>query len=109
MADGSFGERDIFIDLTVTGARVIKDATKGEFVKIGGIRINGTTGAGAGDITFRKESAGGPIVFQALGTASTIFDGTFALPVGSILQKGLYMDALGTAWTAGSQMIIYTN
>lgn len=106
MADGSYGERSIFIDLTVTGARVIKDATKNEFVKISSIHIYGVTGAGSGAIVLHKESASGPTIFQIspANGATVSIEKEFSEKVP--IHKGLYMDALGTAWTAGASMQI---
>ncbi len=109
MADGAFGERDIFIDLnSPITARVIRDATKGEFVKITAIHIYGTSGAGAGAIVLRKESATGPIIFQVApaNSAAVVVDKEFSEKVP--IHKGLYMDAVATAWLAGSSMEIYT-
>lgn len=103
MADGGYGERDIYIDLTVTGARVIRD----ECVFIDSVTINGVSGAGAGDIVLRKQSASGPIVHKTLGPGGTAFDGIAGPPL-NIEANRLYMDALANAWAAGSFMIIHT-
>jgi hypothetical protein len=109
MADGSKGERDIVIDLTVTGARVIRDATKNEMVKLMGITIAGTSGAAAGSIVLRKESASGSIEFQYTDpTAATLADYSKAFTDPQPIFKGLYMDDQGTAWAAGSVMIVHT-
>lgn len=109
MADGNYGERSIFIDLTVVGAaRVIKDALKGEFVKISAIHIQGVSGAANGLIRLRKESAAGPIIFQFQpGNAQVVVEDreySEKVPV----HKGLYLDDPVTAWAAGSSMQIDT-
>lgn len=108
MADGAYGERDIVIDLTVTGARVIRDALKNELVKIKKIVVSGKAGGANGPITLRKESASGSIEWSCAGTTGVEYniDAPFTKP--SPTFKGLYMDSQGTAWTAGSLMIIYT-
>lgn len=109
MADGSYGERDIVIDLTVTGARVIRDATKNEMVKLMGVTIAGTSGAAAGTIVLRKESASGSIEFQyADPTAATLANYTKEFTEPQPVFKGLYMDDQGTAWAAGAKLIIHT-
>lgn len=107
MADGAYGAREIYIDLNIGGARVIRDPlAEGRFVKIRGFRINGTSGAAQGDIVLRGDSASGPIVFKEIAAPGTPFDGGFT-PL-RIRTFGLYMDALG-AWVAGSSLIIYTD
>lgn len=106
MADGNFGERDIDIDLTATGARVIRDFAKGEFVKIVGITINGTAGATAGPIVLRKEAANGPIVYSCDGKATQTYVVNDQLYTS--IHRGLYMDTQTNAWAAGSHMIIHT-
>lgn len=107
MADGPYGAREIYIDLTSAGARVIRDVlAEGRYVKIMGVRINGTSGAGAGDIVLRDGSVSGNIVFKEIAPGGTPFDGTMT-PV-RIRCHGLYMDALANPWAAGSYMIIYT-
>ena len=104
MADGPTGAREIFIDLTVVGARTIRDATNG--VRIAEIRINGTAGAGAGDIVLRTDlAATGGEVFKLLAN-NDAHDGTFAAH--RMWTRGLFMDALATAWLAGATMIIVT-
>lgn len=111
MADGPFGARDILINLNAPiTARIIRTAEAGDitrFVKINGIRINGVAGAGTGDIVLRAESATGPIVFKLLAPNGSAHDGTFFVP-GNPVIKGLYMDAVGTAWVDGAVMIIHT-
>jgi len=104
MADGSYGKREIYIDLTVAGARVIQPATVQ--LKITSIRIKGTS---AGDIILREDLAStGPIVFK-LGVAAGAVDGTinFGEGKGARIVRGLFMDALAGAWAAGDHMIIY--
>lgn len=109
MADSGFGERDIYIDLTIAGARVIRDAADNALVKIKSIRINGTAGAGGpGDIILRKESASGGIEFKAIAATGSTFDGETIFDTPAPVFKGLYMDALTNAWQAGSFMMIYT-
>lgn len=108
MPDGSFGARDIFLDLNATpAARVIRDATKNHWVKIRGIRINGVAGASAGDIILHGEGAAGPTIFTLLAAASSPHDGTFFVH-GNPIIKGLYMESVGTAWLAGATMVIHT-
>lgn len=109
MADGSFGEREIFIDLTIApAARIIRDAAvEGRAVHIDSIRINGTANAaGAGDIILRKQSATGPVVFKLNAPTASAHDGT--MTPNSFTFAGLYMDSVVNAWQAGSHMIIYT-
>jgi len=105
MADGALGSRQIFIDLTVVGARTIRDATNG--VKIGEIRIQGTAGAGTSDIILREDVATtGGIVFKLAAAAGSDHDGTFSAD--RMWTRGLFMDLIGSAWVAGSHMIIVT-
>lgn len=112
MADGNYGERIIYIDLTVTGARIIR-AYPVNWVKINAIRINGVAGAGgSGTITLRQEGASGAIIFQEAAPAGQSFDGTMVQSTWPPVVNGLYMDDPGTAWqTVGgvaSHMMIYT-
>jgi hypothetical protein len=106
VADGPYGARDIFIDLTLVGPRVIRDVLKWEQARVVGLTIKGTTGAGAGNIVLRSDSASGNIVYDQPAPGGTSFDGDPA-PF-EIMAQGLYMDALANAWTAGSLMIIHT-
>jgi hypothetical protein len=108
MADSAYGERDLYIDLTITGARVLRDATGNNWVKIKAIDINGTAGAASGDIILRHDSASGPIVFKHLAPAGSIHDGSETFYGSAMIFLGLYMDDPGTAWGAGSFMIIHT-
>lgn len=109
MADGNFGQRDIHLDLTSTGARVIRDALLGMRVKIRAITVSGTSGAAAGSLILRGESASGPIVWQLTDpTAATTYNFTSNLD-GVLPIVGLYLDALGTAWAAGAVCIIHTH
>jgi hypothetical protein len=109
MADGNYGQRDIQLDLTVAGARVIRDATKGERAKIRAITVSGTSGAASGSLILRGESASGPIVWQLTDpTAATTYNFTANLD-GVLPIKGLYMDAPGTVWAAGAVCIIHTD
>lgn len=109
MADGNYGERSIFIDLTVVGAaRVIRDATANQFVKISAIHLQGVSGATNGVIRLRKESASGSIIYQFQpGNAQVVVeDKEFSEKVP--IHKGLYMDDPVTAWAAGSSLQIDT-
>lgn len=111
MADSSFGLRDITLDLNgVITARVIRDALKGEYAKVTGLTINGVTGAGDGTIVLRGESASGPIFYKLQTVNSTAYnvDKTFGEDKGGRIYKGLYVDALNTAWVAGATLIIHT-
>ena len=107
MADSSFGERDIFIDLATATARVIRSANDGAIGLIGAIDISGVTGASAGTIILRKESATGPVIFQQYAPSASTIDThvTFHCPIGG---KGLYMDAMSGAWDGNSTMVIHT-
>lgn len=89
-------------------ARVIKDATKGEFVKISSLHLQGVSGAANGIIRLRKESAAGPIIFQFQpGNAQVVVeDKEFSEKVP--IHRGLYMDDPVTAWAAGSSLQIDT-
>jgi hypothetical protein len=108
MADGNFGERIIEIDLTVTGARVIRDATLGMHVKLNKIVLEGVGHATlAAPIVLRKESASGPVVWANPGTATVEYniDAPFTSP--AAIMKGLYMDTQTNAWVSG-RLLIYT-
>lgn len=112
MADGPYGANPIYIDLTVAGARTIKDAVRPigdlnftpDVGKIKSVRIQGTAGAGAGDIVLRKDSAAGGIVFKTAVAAGVPQDGVDT-PMDREF-RGLYMDAIPAAWVAGSFMLI---
>lgn len=104
MADGAFGSREIVIDLTQVGARVLRAFPSATIIHA--VKINGTAGAGAGDIILRKTSATGPIVFEEPVASGTPVDGAL-IPM-CTYAKGLFMDALPAPWTAGSILIIYT-
>ncbi len=106
MADSTFGINNIYIDLTSAGARVIRDATKNQWVLLSGVRINGTAGAGDGTIILREQSTGGRRVLRVNVGSGQVVDGSFDIP--SKPFKGLYMDALTTAWLADAHLIIYT-
>lgn len=109
MADGPLGKRDINIDLTVVGARTIRDPATGQWVKIQSITISGTTGAGAGNIVLREETAStGNVIFRFETTNATQYNVTPEFAKMPPVFKGLFMDALGTAWAAGSTMVIHT-
>lgn len=109
MADGAFGARDITIDLTVTGARVIRDALLKYVVKLTSVTVTGTSGAAAGTIILRSESATGPIVYQYTDpTAATLANSNEVFGDPAPVFHGLYMDTQGTAWAAGSVMVIHT-
>jgi hypothetical protein len=103
MADGSYGQREIDIDLTVVAAaRVVRDASKNEWVKIRRIVLNGNSTAGAA-VIFRKGSASGPIVANITPTAGIQ---AVDIPMEDAVFNGLYIDSF-TAWTSG-HCIIYT-
>lgn len=108
MADGSYGERIIDIDLTVTGARVIRDATKNEHVKVAKILVSGISQAASVAFIFRKESASGPIVaiWQPLQAAQAQTQELISENE-ELLCKGLYLDTISQAWTSG-HCLIYT-
>ncbi len=97
--------RNPFIDLTVTGARVIRAAGT---ARVMAIRVNGTAGGVAGDIIFRETSASGEVVFKLLAPASSTHDGTLSFPSPGRNFDGLFMDTQGTAWLAGSHIVVYT-
>lgn len=108
MADGNVGERVIVVDLTVTGARVLRDALKGEHVQVSKITVAGTGGAAPADIVLRKESASGPIVAAFRPTPSVINNADLITEDDEFICKGLYLDNVTQAWTAGSLLLIYT-
>ena len=109
MADSSYGLSEITLDLAVATARTVKDAATGELAKINSIRVNGTAGAGTGTLVFRKNAATtGPIILKIIVASGAVVDGTIAFP-GMPVMKGLYVDAIGTAWTAGAICTIYTS
>jgi len=107
------GHRQLVFDLTNTGAYALPAAQnpQGRQIKIGHIFISGTTGVGDGTIVIRSDSASGPILFQleANVAAATRFvvDVSFNREEAPV-SRGLYIDALGTAWGAKSTLIIYT-
>ena len=105
MAD-DLTNREIFIDLTATGARTIR--TPG-LNRIHSIRVRGTVGASAQNIVLRRTTAStGPIIFQQLGPADTEHDGTEIFPPNGMEVDGIFMDNLTNAWDTGAFMIIYT-
>lgn len=106
MVDGPFGAREILVDLTVTGARVLRNATKAEVVKIETVQIAGDPGASGSDIVLRSESASGPIFFKFDSPGAGIRNEEFIGPAGPI--NGLYLDNIGTGWVAGAVMVIRT-
>lgn len=110
MADGNLGERDIVIDLSVTGARTIRDAATGNWVKIKKISLSGKTGASAQAVILRFEAAAtGPIIWNLLGTAATEYNIDAPFPKEAPVVKGLYLDNITNAWTSGSFLIISTS
>jgi hypothetical protein len=110
MADGNTGQREIVVDLSVTGARTLRDAATGNWVKITRISVSGKTGASAQSIVLRSEVAStGPILYSLLGTAATEYEDTNPFASGKPVVKGLYLDNIANAWTAGSLLIIYTS
>jgi hypothetical protein len=107
MADGSFGTRDIELDIAgVTTARVLRAIPNA--VKLTGITINGTAPAtgSEGPIVLRSDSASGPIVWRLIPTNSEVVHENFFLP--NRIYTGLYMDLMTTGWVAGGSMIIHT-
>lgn len=104
MADGAYGAREIVLDLTVAGARVIRASPL--LSHIIGIKVQGTAGAGAGDIVLRQDSATGPIIFQLAVDAGGSADGA-VIPMDT-WAVGLYCDAPAVVWAARSTCIIYT-
>ena len=103
--DGAVGKRDIYIDLNTATARTIRAATQG--TRISEIRINGTAGSGESNVVLRQDVAStGDIMFKLLAPSGSGHDGTFS--VARMWTRGLFMDALTTAWVAGSHMIIHT-
>jgi hypothetical protein len=110
MADSSFGLRDITLDINATiTARVVRDALKNEMVKLTGLTISGTTGAGLGTIVIRGESATGPIFYQfGPTTNATEYHEEVTFEDPKPVYKGLYTDAINTAWAAGSVVILHT-
>ena len=106
MADGNFGERVIELDLnSPITARIIRAAP--QVVKITKIVINGTAGASGvnGTLTLNKESATGATVWKLQPANNEVIRLEEDV---DILCNGLYMEALTTAWVAGSSMLIYT-
>ena len=107
MADPSFGLRHIALDVAgVVTARVVRDATKSEISYLSGITVSGTTGAGAGTIVLREDSASGPILWKFTPANGTLynFDVAFSTPIKS---RGLYVDVITTAWAANSVVILH--
>jgi hypothetical protein len=104
MADGWYGSREIVIDLNDASAREIKKTP--ELVAIKKIRISGATGAGVGHIVLREDSGSGDVKFRQVTAATTTYTIEAEFPTPMQL-RGLYMDALGTAWAAPATMILY--
>lgn len=107
MADGNFGKRDINLDIAgVTTARVIRDATKGEWVKITAIEVTGTAPATGtqGAIILREESASGNIIFTITPGNNEVVRYSQSYSDCPVV-KGLYMDAMTAGWAAGVMMI----
>ncbi len=110
MADGNFGERVIELNLnTPITARVIRAwaAPHKHVVKITKIVVNGVAGAtGAnGALILKKEGTGGGVQWQLTPANNEVVRVEEDV---NIVCNGLYMDALTTAWLAGSRMLIYT-
>lgn len=110
MADGSFGERIIDVDLSVTGARVLRDPlTIGKAVKVSKVLVSGTSGAAPVAIVLRKESASGPIVaFWQPVQAAQVQTIELISENEEFYCKGLYLDNISQAWTAPSHLLVYT-
>lgn len=106
MADSAFGLKEITIDLATTGARTIRDATKGNWLKVDSIIVSGDPGATGTALVFRKESATGPIVFKYTPVAAGVVNDELLGPSGPI--KGLYLDNVAVGWAAGAVAIIKT-
>jgi len=104
MADGLYGLREIVIDLNTTGAREIKKTP--ELIAIKAILVMGASGAGAGNIVLREDNASGDVKFRFINVNSASYTFTFT-PEKPIWCRGLYMDAIGTAWATPATMIIY--
>jgi hypothetical protein len=115
VADGSFGARDIVLDLAgVITARVLRNALLNEHVKVVGVTINGVAPAtgSQGTIELRQESASGPVVWQLVPANTETLRSLFSFPgtPGSgRIYKGLYMAAMVAGWGAGSTMILHTS
>jgi len=111
MADGNFGERIIDVDLSVTGARVLRDPSigkEGQVVKVCKVLVSGTSGAAPVAIVLRKESASGPIVaFWQPVQAAQVQTIELISENEEFLCKGLYLDNISQAWTSG-HLLIYT-
>lgn len=112
IAGNNSGHRQLVFDLTNTGAYALPAAQMptGRPLKIGHIFLSGTTGAGDGTIVIRSDSASGPIVWQceANVAAATRFVVDVAFGSEAPVTRGLYIDALPTAWGAKSTLILYT-
>lgn len=108
MADGSFGAKDVLIDLAVTGARAVRGVSGIErIVKVTGVTITGNPGASGSTIGLRKNNAStGEVKFLHHATASVEIGNYW--PVNWISNEGLYVQDVAVAWAAGSFMIIHT-
>lgn len=113
IAGNNSGHRQLVFDLTNAGAFALPAAQApwGRQLKISHIYLSGTTGAGDGTIVIRTDSASGPIVWQqeanvaaATRFAVDIAFGSDEAPV----TRGLFIDAIPTAWAAKSTLILYT-
>lgn len=113
IAGNNSGHRQLVFDLTNAGAYALPAAQnpQGRQLKIGHIYLSGLTGAGDGTIVIRTDSVSGPIVWQqeAVVAAATriIVDVSFNQEEAPV-TRGLYIDALPTAWAAKSTLILYT-
>lgn len=112
MADSSFGQNPIVIDLTSVGARVIWPAPNR--IKIRSIEITGFHAATDGNIVIRQDSASGTqtwayknIDTTGAAVAVALTGLFFDYAQQRAPQNGLYMDAIANAWGAGSNLIIW--
>lgn len=112
MADSSFGAQPITLDLTVTGARVIRNAP--ERIRISSLELVGAHAATNGNLVLRQDSASGQIVWvysnqDATGGAFTAVAENRFSDFSEHLQQlnGLYMDAISVAWLGTSVLVIW--
>jgi hypothetical protein len=110
----NFNTNPIIVDLnSPITARVIRDAarslgsgvTTADVGRIKAIRINGTAGAGDGTIVLRCDGASGREIFKLIVPSGSEHDGTVTEL--DVNFRGIYMDAIATAWVSGARMYIY--
>lgn len=107
----AIGQRQIVFDLSNANAYASDTFPNAPSqMQIGHIYVSGVTGAGDGTIKLRSDSASGPIVWQLEANVSVATRFIVDVPFESDCEpvfRGIYIDALSTAWASGSVLILY--